>query len=56
MGNPCKPIFQIAGAHLRLTDKSWDLDRPTIFNHVDSFVQRCRDMIDVCEAMIVFGR
>ncbi|XP_034231069.1 dynein heavy chain 2, axonemal [Thrips palmi] len=47
---------KIAGAHLRLKKMSWDLDRPTIFNHVDSFVQRCRDMIDVCEAMIVFGR
>ncbi|KAJ1520022.1 hypothetical protein ONE63_004252 [Megalurothrips usitatus] len=47
---------KIASAHVRFTNKSWDLDHPTIFNHVDSFVQRCRDMIDVCEAMIVFGR
>ncbi|KAE8744396.1 hypothetical protein FOCC_FOCC009000 [Frankliniella occidentalis] len=47
---------KIASAHVRHTNKSWDLDRATIFNHVDSFVQRCRDMIDVCEAMIVFGR
>ncbi|KAJ8920059.1 hypothetical protein NQ315_011713 [Exocentrus adspersus] len=35
---------------------SWDLDKAPIFNHVDSFIQRCKDMIEVCESMIVFGR
>jgi len=47
---------QMASAHTKNSDKPWDLDKPTIFNHVDSFVQRCDDMIDVCDAMIVFGR
>ena len=34
----------------------WSLDRAPIFNHVDSFIQRCKDMIEICEAMISFGR
>ena len=32
------------------------LDKAPIFNHLDSFIQRCKDMIEVCEAMITFGR
>lgn len=27
-----------------------------MFNHVDSFIQRCKDMIEICESMIRFGR
>lgn len=34
---------------------AWDLEKPPIFNHVDAFIQRCKDMIEICEAMIVFG-
>ena len=34
----------------------WDLDYASIFNHVDAFIQRLTDLIDICEAMIVFGR
>ncbi|KAG8273643.1 Dynein heavy chain 2, axonemal [Homalodisca vitripennis] len=29
---------------------------PQIFNKVDTFIQRCQDTVEVCEAMIVFGR
>lgn len=31
-------------------------DNPQVFNKVDTFVQRCQDMVEVCEAMAVFGR
>lgn len=34
----------------------WDLDEPAMFNHVDAFVQRLNDLIEICNAMIVFGR
>lgn len=34
----------------------WDVDYQTIFNQVDAFVQRLKDFIEICEAMIVFGR
>lgn len=34
----------------------WDVDYPTIFNQVETFIQRLKDFIEICEAMIVFGR
>lgn len=34
----------------------WHLDEAAIFNHVDAFVQRLHDFIEICNAMIVFGR
>ncbi|XP_002132483.2 dynein-1-beta heavy chain, flagellar inner arm I1 complex [Drosophila pseudoobscura] len=34
----------------------WQLDEGIIFNHVDAFVERLNDVIDICESMIVFGR
>lgn len=34
----------------------WDLDNAIIFNHINAFIQRCNDLIDICEATIVFGR
>lgn len=34
----------------------WDLDEPAMFNHVDAFVQRLNDLIEICNAIIVFGR
>lgn len=36
--------------------RGWDLDEAAIFNHVDAFVQRLNDLIEICNAMIVFGR
>ncbi|XP_049764343.1 dynein axonemal heavy chain 2 [Schistocerca cancellata] len=47
---------KIAEAHTEYSKCQWDLDKASIFNHVDSFTQRCRDMVEVCEAMRVFGR
>lgn len=34
----------------------WDLENAMIFNHVDAFIERLNDLIDICESMIVFGR
>ncbi|KAJ8936980.1 hypothetical protein NQ318_015644 [Aromia moschata] len=42
--------------HNEYGEKPWDLDKAPVFNHVDSFIQRCKDMIEVCESMVVFGR
>nr|CAD7455962.1 unnamed protein product [Timema tahoe] len=47
---------KISEAHKENGDKVWVLDEASIFNHVDSFCQRCRDLIEVCDAMIIFGR
>eukprot|EP01138_Halocafeteria_seosinensis_P001392 gb/GECG01001428.1/.p1 GENE.gb/GECG01001428.1/~~gb/GECG01001428.1/.p1 ORF type:complete len:4689 (+),score=693.48 gb/GECG01001428.1/:1-14067(+) len=34
----------------------WDFDDAEIFAQVDAFVQRCRDLIEVCEGQIQFAR
>lgn len=34
----------------------WDMDDASIFAQIDAFVQRCRDLIDVCESQIQFVR
>ncbi|KAH8412165.1 hypothetical protein KR009_000255 [Drosophila setifemur] len=34
----------------------WELNEGIIFNHIDAFVERLNDVIDICESMIVFGR
>ncbi|KAJ8721222.1 hypothetical protein PYW07_001997 [Mythimna separata] len=43
-------------AHNEVNPNSWDLDTGAIFNYIDSFIQRCFDMLDVCNCMIIFGR
>ncbi|KAL7741405.1 hypothetical protein ACLKA6_013840 [Drosophila palustris] len=34
----------------------WQLDQGIIFNHVNAFMERLSDLMDICESMIVFGR
>ena len=36
-------------------NKPWDFDVSSIFAHTDAFVQRCRDMLEVCEAQLQFA-
>ncbi|XP_017004584.2 uncharacterized protein [Drosophila takahashii] len=40
----------------RQSQQPWELDEGLIFNHIDAFVERLNDVIDICESMIVFGR
>lgn len=49
---------EIAKAHNTLGNLEfpWNLDEKVIFSNVDAFIFRCKDMIEVCETMIVFGR
>ncbi|CAG9862849.1 unnamed protein product [Phyllotreta striolata] len=51
-----KIYISISRSHEICSEMPWNLDRGPIFNHVDSFVKRCNDMIEVCEVMICFGR
>ncbi|CAG4949533.1 unnamed protein product [Colias eurytheme] len=46
----------MAEAHSEVNPGTWELDTGSIFNYIDSFVQRCFDMLDVCNCMIIFGR
>lgn len=34
----------------------WDVNEHLIFNYIDTFVQRCYDIIEICDSSIVFGR
>lgn len=44
--------FHVDAAH----PIGWDLDEPAIFNHVDTFQQRLMELLEFCNAIIVFGR
>ncbi|XP_044753245.1 dynein axonemal heavy chain 2 [Coccinella septempunctata] len=46
----------ISESHTMFGEKPWKLNTAPIFNHVDSLIQRCKDMIEICESMITFGR
>lgn len=52
-----REIYDVmAEAHNDVNPGTWELDTGAIFNYIDSFVQRCFDMLDVCNCMIIFGR
>lgn len=34
----------------------WEFDESSIFAQIDAFVQRCRDLLEVCEGQIQFAR
>ena len=40
----------------RYLGKCWEIDDASIFAQIDAFVQRCRDLIDVCESQRQFVR
>jgi dynein heavy chain len=35
---------------------TWDFETSTIFAQVDAFVQRCKDLVDICEGQVQFAR
>jgi len=37
-------------------DRYWDFNQASIFAQIDAFVQRCRDLLEVCEGQIQFCR
>ncbi|XP_014474609.1 PREDICTED: dynein heavy chain 2, axonemal [Dinoponera quadriceps] len=34
----------------------WSVNDLTVFNRIDTFTRRCYDLIEICDALIVFGR
>ncbi|KAL0112939.1 hypothetical protein PUN28_012292 [Cardiocondyla obscurior] len=38
------------------SSNTWDVNERLIFNYIDTFVQRCYDIIEICDSSIVFGR
>nr|XP_028557519.1 dynein heavy chain 2, axonemal isoform X1 [Podarcis muralis]XP_028557522.1 dynein heavy chain 2, axonemal isoform X1 [Podarcis muralis] len=45
-----------AHMHNKLSGKGWVLDQTSIFAQVDAFVQRCKDLLEVCESQQHFAR
>ncbi|KAL5251273.1 hypothetical protein ACHWQZ_G016836 [Mnemiopsis leidyi] len=45
-----------AATHNRFSEVKWLLDRSSIFAQIDAFVQRCKDLKEVCEGQSQFGR
>ncbi|CAD7695691.1 unnamed protein product, partial [Ostreobium quekettii] len=35
--------------------RPWDFDVSSVFAHIDAFLQRCRDLLEVCEAQLQFA-
>lgn len=33
-----------------------DENKALIFNQVDTFIQRCKDVVEICDCMITFAR
>ncbi|EGF78014.1 hypothetical protein BATDEDRAFT_91203 [Batrachochytrium dendrobatidis JAM81] len=56
-GESWKQIYKRTCNHIAKYSKgSWDLDQSSIFAQIDAFVQRCRDLLEVCEGQIQFAR
>ncbi|KAI4504209.1 hypothetical protein M0802_000680 [Mischocyttarus mexicanus] len=51
-----KHYLQISDAHITCTEHPWELEADYIFRHINVFIERCQDMIVICEAMIDFAR
>ncbi|XP_069805044.1 dynein axonemal heavy chain 2 isoform X1 [Dendropsophus ebraccatus] len=45
-----------AQLHHRFSEIGWVLDQTSIFAQVDAFVQRCKDLLEVCLCQQQFGR
>ncbi|CAJ0965701.1 unnamed protein product [Ranitomeya imitator] len=45
-----------AQTHHRFSKVGWVLDQTSIFAQVDAFIQRCRDLLEVCLCQQQFGR
>jgi dynein heavy chain, axonemal len=44
-----------AKIHQKMSSKGWELDRTTIFAQIDAFIQRCRDLIEICDCQEHFA-
>jgi dynein heavy chain len=56
-GESWKSLYKKTSQHIfKSTKKSWNFDQSSIFAQIDAFVQRCRDLIEVCEGQVQFAR
>jgi dynein heavy chain len=56
-GDTWRNIYKRTLRHIKKhAAKEWDFDESSIFAQIDAFVQRCRDLLEVCEGQIQFAR
>ncbi|VFV46779.1 low quality protein: dynein heavy [Lynx pardinus] len=48
--------LQAVQMHTQFSNRGWVLDQTSIFAQVDAFVQRCKDLIEVCDCQYHFAR
>ncbi|KAA0188249.1 Dynein heavy chain axonemal, partial [Fasciolopsis buskii] len=52
-----KAIYEkLQQMHSRNSSVPWDAQKNSIFAQVDAFIQRCRDLLEICECQKNFGR
>lgn len=37
-------------------DKKWNIRKEEVFDPIETFKQRCYDIIEICKALVIFGR
>ncbi|VDD80599.1 unnamed protein product [Mesocestoides corti] len=42
--------------HLKFSGKPWDTEDGSIFAQIDAFIQRCSDLLEICDCQVDFGR
>ncbi|KAF4524619.1 hypothetical protein B566_EDAN013870 [Ephemera danica] len=47
---------EVAEKHRKYTEHDWEIDSQEIFSSVYTFITRCKDLKEVCEAIMIFGR
>lgn len=52
----CCLYYKIIYAKLSCNESDWKLSESLIFNHIDSFIQRLHDFIEICQGIITFGK
>lgn len=54
-GQQYKVCYNITAAAIAVSGtRPWDFDAP-IFSYMDAFLQRCTDLLEVCEAQLQFA-
>jgi dynein heavy chain len=48
--------LQTAQAIAVQSEKPWNFETSNIFAQIDAFLQRCRDLLEICEGQIQFAR
>ncbi|XP_039605580.1 dynein heavy chain 2, axonemal [Polypterus senegalus] len=48
--------LHVSQLHHRCSQKGWVLDQTSIFAQIDAFIQRCKDLLEVCECQRLFAR